>query len=406
MASSEFLDGAFLFVDQSSMKSAVKIVPDGYDLGVAYQSVIANAFPYDRCTTTLVYAFTIEKHICYSWTFRFGEDMYSIVLVGRIRTPDLYLNFLRDMANSVAEQKRVIEPEVLLTLVASLISSWHFMESGNEVLVQYSKKPFVVELGPERLWLRRFKPYQCFPILFDFVAVWKALMTGERILIVGRSDRPEMLTTAFFGVLAMCRAIPYHERVALIPNHADPRNIEELASCKVIAASAEYVKNCDLGQFSVIAKLGDNMEPENDLADEDIEKRNNKLESIICFLLKINLGMDPYSDILKKPFITDDLRKQMSDKTMQYVLDVDQLFQFQEMYSTQEWRKSMLWKSDFRDKFLSMQPDEALDNKTVDELRICQNALKDMEVKFAGDRLMDINIRKHRKYLEKKLRCV
>ena len=403
-AFSEFLEAAFLFVDhKSSLRYAMRIIPEGYDLGKEYQSVIANAFPYERCTATHVYAFTIEERICYSWTFRFEEETHAIVLVGRVPAPHLYLNFLRDMADSVAEQKRVIDPDVLLTLVTSIMSSWHFMENGNEVLVQYSQKPFVVELGSPRRWLRQFKPYQHFELLFDFIGLWKALMTGERILIVGPKEKPEVQTTVMFGVCGMCGAIPYREKVMLMPNCGDPRNMEDLSDYKVVVTSSKYLqKNC-ADTFAVVAEVGEALEPENDLAAEDINSRNVKLESIICFLLKIHLGMDPYSDVLKKPYVTDDLRQQMSEKTMKYVLDVDQLFKFQALKSAQMWRDSMLWKSDFRDKFLSMQPDEALGNKTREELLICRDALDEVEKRFPGDLLMTLNIKKHRKYLKQKL---
>ena len=384
----------FMLRDETT-RYPVKVEPPTFPFGMDFKVLLVHCFP-DPGSNARIYAFTIEKYMCYVFVWRCEERSYSYIVVSDQPTPMLYFEFLEDV-QAVLEEGISVTPEILMDMIMSTLSVWKYEDDG--IVAQFLQaRRFVPKSSYTPL-----HPFEYMSNRVDFIGLWRNFLLGERILIVGDPEHPDILSKAFFGVKALSPHIPYIEKVVLMPSSEDERNMENLEQYKIVATTSRYQLEHYKDTFKVVVELRTDSAPENSIIEEDIGMRNLRLYNILLFLIERKMLEDPYNELLKKPIAGSELNTEMSNRVMNFTMSADQLIKLANAKSVSAWREESSLSNDFRDRFLSSSAERILSRKSDDELQLCAKILDEIAPKFQTDEHMTAVINSHRRFITRRL---
>ncbi|KAK8893555.1 hypothetical protein M9Y10_021978 [Tritrichomonas musculus] len=377
-------------------------VPQTYDINDQIQIILVNSFQNNKNSSS-IYAFTTQSNTCYVFNFVYDSIPYSIVLLSSIRCPLIFLKFLQDMRKTIENSKinneeNKIEPMVRMTLIWSILQSWHFIDK-NEAVVTFSSTPFHAILSSS---YSQFSPFNFFSADTNYLQVWRTLLTGGRILIVSNGATPKQMTYATFGIASLSSEFPFSEKILLCQNSQDPRlfDRELIKEYKIICAPE--MPNCfNPDDYDVTLQIQMNKLPI-DAFQKIIQARNKRLYDIVSYLIQTNLISDPYSNFLEKD-ICDEYKAIINPETMEKILNDKQFYDFTHSGTFKSWRKDNLFNDEFRDAFLSTQPEVALVNKTEEELLKCSSFIDIIKNHYSFDIHMVSVCKRHKKLIKRLL---
>ena len=406
-----FQNACYLIEFKREMRSLVRYEPKDYNISNELQYLIINSFPDKISDSSSIFSFTTMTHICYAYNFIYHSEPFSIVIVTPLACPHLFLSFLRDIRNSIESNENMpganhfpeIDPDVRLTLIWSTLQSWHFT-SLHSAAITFSGKPFNVIFNLKLQNYGHFSPFNFFRPDTDFVYISRSLLMGHRILILKNNSTPEDMTTATYGIASLTGAFPYREKMFLCQNDSDPRfgDRKTLDDYKLfcLPSMPPSFTSDDFDAVLEIEKNDVDFSP----IQAQITTRTNKLYSIISFLLKRNLSIDPYSDFLERDYDDSDLEKLITEKTMQLALNIEQLREFRNSRTFTFWRRATVIREDFRDIFLSTPPETALSDKNDAELKQCLIFLDTLKREYSEDVHMLSVVKRHKKLINQILK--
>ena len=401
-----FCDSCCLIGLNNDSRYLLKYEPHDFNFLDQLQFILLNSFPKSNKTSQNIYSFTIDSKLCYTYNFEYNEQLYSIVLISAIPCPYIYIKFLKDMKESI-EGEISVDPDCRLTLIWSTIQSWHFINQ-REAVLNFSNKPFTVDFDLQLQSYGNFVPYKYFNHDDDkFIDIWRALLIGRRILIHGDDSPPEDLSDAAYAIASLSGPFPYRENIFISQTIDDPRlylkNDNPIDNCKLVSVP-ELSNNFGFkNDFDFILKIERNSKNYEDIK-EKIQKRNQRVYSIVTYMLKRKLIVDPYSDLIEKEFIDDNYNDIINNETQRLTINKSQITEFKNTETFKLWRRSAIIRDDFREIFLSTAPELALYQKDPSQLHECMKFLDLILSSFKGDNNVAFVVRKHKKVIKKLLR--
>ena len=370
----------------------VRLVPPDFNFGDDKETILLESYPTSDADSS-IFAFSITDCFCYVYSTKHDGRVYSVVIVSDQPTPLFYFEFLEDLDNVIHSGVDLI-PNALMEVVISIVGNWKIVDQ--RVSIAYMQKSFryLVDDCPA------IQPFRYMEGEYSFTRLWRCLLSGGRILIVGSPSNTRALSRAFFGVIYLSRFIPYRENVLLVPNPRDPRIESDLSKYKVVATTSSSVSG---DGFNIVMRLQSRTTTENNHLEGEIVRRNDRLRLFVAYLIQREMAADPYAELLRKPLVTDDLRADISVDMMRQTITFEELKEFSNLKSLALWRENVV-ESGFRDGFLSWSPEEALANKTHDELVVISQQMETLAAKFENDLHMTLVIGKHQRLIQEKLR--
>ncbi|OHT12625.1 hypothetical protein TRFO_03663 [Tritrichomonas foetus] len=391
-------------MNQGGSRYPIHFEPPDYYFSDQLQYIVINAFPKAKKIANDIYAFSIDTHMCYAYNFTYNNTPYSIILLSLIPCPYIFISFLRDIKKSIDSEDVEIDPECRLTLIWSTIKSWRFVNQF-EATITFSNRPFTATFDLQLQNYGHFSPFKYFDFDTEYLFIWRAILTGRRVIIISNNRcTPTDMHEAAFGLASLSGPFPYRENILIIPNPADPRLRDRniLRKSKIICVP-KFPKALQQNDYSAILTIYKNNRPSY-LISEQIDIRNRRVYRIVTYLLKRNLIVDPYSDLIESDFIDDDLNEIITENTMNLTLNFEQFRDLQNSTSFKIWRRATTIRDDFRDIFLSTLPEVALSGKNEETLKKCLEFIHTIMEIFRDDEHVMYVARRHEKLINKVLR--
>lgn len=253
----------------------VKYVPYNYDFNGQERFITSCAFPelYDQADS--IFAFSIARANCFTWSFIYNLEQYSVVLITHHLLGDTFIRFLQDSRKKLANKA----PIEILNQIWLYVTSWT-CNSKSAILtvitpefdltekkfsqkssffssIEKQKGIFEVKLDNSVIVYSDFDPFVWIGSNdnFDYLKIWHALMTGKCILII--HDDPSSVSNAVFSVISLVDPFMYCEEYLSFTRIGDPRFAEIINGStrwKIVGTTnllaAERCK-----QFSIVINL-------------------------------------------------------------------------------------------------------------------------------------------------------
>ena len=374
--------------------SVIKKIPENIDFQKQKNTFLTCCFP-ETHSDNSIYAFSISKYLVFVYSFSFNAEIYSIAFGSRQCFASLFLDFLKDVSKTFKKEQA---PEERFTFICDLLSKWKYQYSKKDIKVYFSKEHFHKDVDFEMTFYMRFNPAELIgneQVLND---IWKTIIKGGCVLLVGYDA--EQVSSAVFSILSLFAPIHYADSILLYTGLGDQRFMDIINGSKKwkIVGTTNQIAAERCTQFDMIVKL-----PKKKISSKEdirgaIQKKNNRLMKRCEFQLNKSLEIDPYFDILNLP-LSD---KQINDIVNGTEFSADDLKTFMKSASFTEWRKSIIFRSQFRECFLSYIP-ESIINRPEDQLKKMLEQLDKISTKFVGDDHVLAVIQQHIKFIKKKL---
>lgn len=379
---------------QENGADIVKYHPPDFDFGKQRKSFIACSFP-EVQELDSIYAFTINKHLCFPWTFVRQQQLYSIVVVTHHCFASLFINFFKSV-----KQSFTIDPaEEIYEYVMIFLSQWKFDPQTSRLSVVYPQKNFSTLLDSNHAFHLHFDPVSLIGPTEVLEDVWNSLVTGRGVLLIG--DTAEQVSTAVFSALSLIAPIHYADPILIYTRFGDQRFADIINGSKKwkIVGTTNILAEMRCKQFHTVVHLRtQNVAPAPEVR-EMYQRRMNKIIKRVESKLNKNLYTDPYSDLLETPLTYPQILEIISH--VKFSSADFQLFQRSQTFI--EWRRGILVRPHFRDAMLSFLPEVVIENRPDDELIKLKEALVKLLDKIHGDDHLIAVINQHIHIVDKRL---
>jgi hypothetical protein len=290
-----------------------------------------------------IFCFNTPTYFCFSWSFRYTDHPFSIVIVTKSFYASLFYEFLQAVASCFPPNSPDSDPLCRYGFVKSLLISWQ-SNGATTFLVNYPLTSFTLDLTSITSWLTKFSVASIFTSLEQ---IWHALLSNEGVLIIGAT--PELASTAAIAALSLLGDVRYTDPMLLFTQEGDPR-IENIDDYKLVATTDDRFPRLNF-KIVVIARVGVR-ELQSDLQ-RSYAHRTSRYYSMMLNLLNFKLLGNPYFDLLELPL---DLREFALSRD----LDLELLGRLQFTKTFGKWRKQRTTRDNARTAFLSVIPREAV----------------------------------------------
>ena len=387
-----FCKGIFLFEFKDNKKIiTIQCIETGSSSLEDFDIILLNSFP-PNCHREYVYGFSLFNHFCYAYVFHYEGQYYSIVIHATKLFPVLYVQFLNECKLSFSEAPS--PPDVRLDLIWSLIRSWTVQ--GNEFDLRFPRTHIRIPIDIKLLCFRHFSPNRIPPSI-NLGQLWHALLVRNPIFITASS--PEVLTYIAFAVLSLIAPLPYRDNILLSISPTDYRQ-SHLNSYNVIftlGPTAYKVRSPALSFF-----VTDLEEHDRHYQIEQFYLRTLKLLAILLELINNSLLINPYSDILNFPFVTDELDRLIQVHGIKMV-PLNDFRLIENSWTIKKFRLSIRFRSQFRNAFLSFDPKGVILGQSHQHLLEIRTFLDEMINFYPKDQYLLLIAGRHKAIVDKLL---
>lgn len=353
------------------------------DLGI----IVNNAFPPTKPETNIVYAFNTQSYICFDLVIVLPDILYSIILLTRIKMPNVYISFLQELNKTFSLiGNDSFDPLPLFDYTYSLLCSWKWV-SQTKFFAQYPDDAYYIEIDNDSFCYASFDPLAFFQGSDTLIEIWKSVITGAGLHII--CDDPEVLSSATFAAQSIVSPLLYRDQVLITFNPEDER-FKDIDNYCIVATTP----NVDLTpirnfKYTVEAKktsINLNSSSSKKLR-EEIKAKTKRVVEINVFMMDRMLRKNPFNDLLEGPYMTDDadpLFEPKKNKKMPILLPNE--YRMVETTETfRNYRRKIMYRNTFRQYFLSIKPEEALNQQSLQHLKVLESKFKELENIFSND---------------------
>ena len=379
---------------RSNGPTILKTVPEKIHFQKQKQLFVSCCFP-ETHSDNSIYSFSILKYLVFVYSFGYNGEVYSIAIASRHCFANIFLNFLQTTSDSFKKET----PEERFNIISDLLSTWVYNQNSKEIKIFYPKKSFTQSIDYDQSYYMSFDPSQLIGHEPTLSEIWTAIIKGHCVLLVGTT--PEQVSASVFSILSLFAPLRYTDHLLIYTGIGDPRFLEVInGSTKWKIVGTTNVLACErCTQFDVVVKLPTKKLSAKPEIRSAIQKKTNKLMKKCEFQMNKNLEIDPYFDLLELPLS----EKQIKDIASTTDFTPEDIQQFLNSVTFVEWRKATVFRSQFRELFLSFIPECILPNRTEEQLQKMLFHLGYMPEKFVGDDHMLAVIHEHVKLIKKKL---
>lgn len=367
-------DSILLF--QKAPKTTAKIIiqyPEKIE--IPDLSLLTNlCIPYSINTTkTEVFSINTPSNFGFIYAFIFDDITYSIVILTSSLYASLYFDFLHAIGASFATISEKSDPICRFALVKSLLMSWS-TKTSDELIVNFPFETFSLNISSITSW---FTNFNVAPFALYIDEVWNAILMNKGVLIIAPSA--EIASSTVFGVLSLLDRFKYYDEFLPYTEKGDPRYHEIMTNdnlpYKIVGTTDPDLAKGDSHFSAIITIKATNFE---NMFEQQQEYRTRTVRVFGCLFIQMNIQLltDPYSDLLNKELINDELVKISEDEYSKELFT-----EVQKTKTFRQWRKRMSERNQLRESFLSVPPTEAirqirpdLYQKALDQLLIIINS--------------------------------
>ncbi|OHT08434.1 hypothetical protein TRFO_23132 [Tritrichomonas foetus] len=383
--------------------------------------------------------FITEKYLCFFWNFSSNSKIrYSIAIITRKPIASEIFKFLRDSQTKFDFTKNSVKPEEILALVWNCIQKWKFYQKDSLLTITTPIQTFTVTLDNSYVLYSMFNPKLWLGKNADLNKIWHTLISNQGILVVG--DFPSNVSCAVFSILSLMAPLKYYESFIPFTKLGDPRFAEIIngeTKYKVVGTTNKLaLEQCK--QFGYIVKLPSTKENKIQMfwshfdkyvKNENLTQNHDYINSInrtadILSILEIHLNYmldtDPYIDILNKKITENDFEialqrdviknkfskefRKKHDKRYLPFFVINEVLNFHLTETFKEWRKAIIFRDSFRDGFLAIEPEKAINCRTYEELMTIKDYLPLIKEKYKNDCHMYAVVKRHIHYFRLKMK--
>jgi hypothetical protein len=249
-----------------------------------------------------------------------------------------------------------------------------------------------------------FNPFAVIDCLCDPLELWRNVIRGHIIRVVGKS--PKVVGYAAFGLASLTCPFPYRNGIVLATSDSDPRVARgDFGDCRIVGYVVEKRPPSD-NRF--VDTLWVSSSPRFDPAvlGERLATRAMKFAKFMDSLIGASLLRDPYSDALLLPFSADETLRQIPKQEMDGWLTVTDLRMFEQTVTVTDWRTKTRVRRSLRGFFLSILPQRLLETKSEQQLVMCADFVKEIMENSPGDRHFLAVLARHRQIIQRRLRTL
>jgi len=358
-------------------------------IGMYLEILSLNSFPNEDIDHFHVFAFTAGNYICYSYAFINNDSLFSIVIVSSWRLPSLYFGFLTDSHKYFLEILDKSTPEWRFSLIHLSLCNWKFI-TRDVFHVEFITKSFDINTNSNIDSFTQFNPFQYFSKSFPYLLVWKGLLCGKRILVI--CEDPYKLSHAVFALASLTAPFPYMEDmlISLHPNDSRSKFCDN--STKLVGTTSALMVSTNTSyDYILIPSFSDT--PNNEFYD-DWSTRAGKLSQIVVHLSKMCFDDDPYREFLGYNIFSPNVTKFISARTKKSILNTIELQLFEKSKTFQEWFSNIRCRPEFRNAFLSIDPDTYYKRFEKSDLDTRKKICQEIQSHFINDKHM-VSVIKH-----------
>lgn len=361
--------------------------PPNFNFSNELGIIINNAFPPIKPESNTVYAFTTQRFYCYNLVIVLPDILYSIIMLTKLKLPNVYFSFLQELNTTFTLiGNDSFDPLPLFDYTYSLLCSWKWV-SQSKFFAQYPDEAYYIEVDNDAYSLSSFDPLSYFQGPDSIKDVWRAVITGAGLHII--CEDPETLSYATFAAQAIISPLIFKDQILITFNPEDER-FKDIDIYSIVATTP----NVDLTsvrnfKYTVEArKTGVNLSSSSSKKlREDIRAKTKRVVEINVFMMDRMLRKNPFNDLLEGPYMTDDadpLFEPKKNKKMPLLLP-DEYRMVETTETFRHYRRKIMYRNTFRQYFLSIKPEEALSQQSLQHLKVLEAKFKELENIFAND---------------------
>ena len=289
-----------------------------------------------------IYVFNSETTYFFTWSFTYDSKPNALVIASSKLYASLFVDFLKSVQASFRGSQDTSDCLCRFGFVKSLLLSWTAL-SISELRVTYPLASFTFDIGAATSWLADFNVGLLYPRI---ESVWRALMTGNRVVIFG--ETPELASSATIAALSLVQPLIFSDKVLLYTDHRDERVKDQ--SYVIIGTTDSSLRTLP-NSFLVHVRgtqVGDMSETQRKYQD-----KTSRYYTVMLYLMDLELMTNPYFDLLEK-FVN------VWDRELPNDLDRSLLEEMQSTESFKRWRRKKMSRDSIRTAFLSMSPADAV----------------------------------------------
>ena len=371
--------------------------PSTFPLNEEIQYLVLNCVPPSPISKPSLYCFSMLKYTGYAMFFEFSNNFYSVVILSNFLYPTLFFEFLTESYKLLTAKDNL---EEYINELWKILQNWILTED-ERISLQF---PFDVRqkmLNNDKHFFEEFNPYLIFPDFDQFQSIWKALLIGAPVLVVCNDE--QKLTDGVFAILSLIMPYKYEGSILIAFDEHDPRL--KHASDYPVVGVLKSQKQFAQGKFAVIIEEG--TVDKTQILDynamrEDLFNQTRNQRIVHLYLMDRVLLVNPYNDVLEGPFVNDKLDEEMRPKTN--CLSATELRQFERTETAIRWREKILFRDAFRNAFLSVPAEDALNGLSQSHLKHVKQFLEKQIIERKGDTHIVSIMKKHLKIINKKLK--
>jgi hypothetical protein len=400
MSTSEFIDGAILFRQQSGFVRLVQHDPDDFRFWEYHELLVVNAFPQ---SFSPFYSFTFDNHLCFCHSFHFQSNLFAIIVITRQFYPELYWTFFRSIIRDFDQSPDPVTPECRFLLISSLLKSWR-ISNGNQIFVQSSSDLQYITVDTKLSCFSGFNPLRVIDSLCNPVHLWIHILSGHPIRVIGKS--PANVAYAVFGLASLTFPFPYRNKIVLAASDLDPRlSANAFLDCAIVgyATTRKQLEDSRFAETISVSESG-GMEP--DALQHVLEPKFLQFARLMETILTSQLELDPYSDYLQLPFTTPEVMRYIPEKEMMGLVSIESLKEFEATETAKRWRSARRLTPHLREFFLSVRPEEVIETKTPAQVVECEKLVNHLMEKNALDEHFMAVLQRHKHLIHRRFRAV
>lgn len=344
----------------------VAVYPDTVEIP-ELSEVLFLTSPHDFQSGSSIYVFNTETTYFFTWAFEFNSQPNALVIATSKLCASLYFDFLKAVAASFKGCEDVSDCLCRFGFVKSLLLSWAAL-STNELRITYPLTSFTLDIGSVTSWIADFNVGLLYPRI---EAVWRALITGKRIVVHGTT--PELASSATCAALSLVLPLVFTDKVLLYTDHRDERSRDQ--SFVLIGTSDPNLRTLP-NSFLVEARgthVGDLSETQH-----QYQQKTGRYYSVILCLMDLALMANPYCDMLEMPV-------DVNNRELPKDIDISVLRDMQSTASFRRWRRKKMSRDSIRAAFLSMPPSEAVQKVPPDKYDVALEQIDVLKHLYASD---------------------
>ena len=165
-----------------------------------------------------IFAFSINKHLCFSWTLMYKDELYAIVIVSHHCFPYLFMEFLKNCRKTFTMDS----PEDVLDAISVFLSQWKYHPESAQISVVFPTKNFSTTIDAIHTFFMQFDPSVLIGNTLEILdEVWESMITGKGVLFIG--ENAEQVSKAVFSALSLITPLRYSDHFLIYTRLGDQR---------------------------------------------------------------------------------------------------------------------------------------------------------------------------------------